>query len=167
MRDYLIAGIAALGCLLYSCNNKRLEASLEARASIEITDAKSKPAVKDEHYGGSFEMISSWDTLKAGGASCNNKAWDNLMRLVGTSRVSEEEALAVLKPDSLVGRLWLGYKGPVVAPFPAFEEEDGFARLLERYEKWRSVIVPLVDENNDEIQSEEEINRAIYKVFYQ
>lgn len=79
----------------------------------------------------------------------------------------ERELEVVFDDRTPVGKLWMSYKGPVPVPETTLEDKLKLRQVYEQWKRYRPIMMRLLDTDGNDGHSDEELNRAAYKILKQ
>ena len=83
------------------------------------------------------------------------------------TKKAEQDLDFLVNETTIVGKLLRDYRGPENVPNPTVGERKTFDELVYQNRRWSGVIRELIDTDNDRKYSEDELNKAVYKVLHQ
>ncbi len=120
--------------------------------------------LKDEIYARTiYREVGSFAQQKIASAVCDLASDDNVI----DDKCLERELEIVFDDRTPVGKLWLSYKGPVPVPETTLEDKLKLRQIYEQWKRYRPIMMRLLDTDGNDGHSDEELNRAAYKILKQ
>lgn len=172
LKDYVMTFILGLGIGIgatFYCS-KRLE------VNVHVSEANKKGYVNAHGRQFSQQAYNLFESefIRMRALSNNDDcrisyslAWvmGNKGEVIPDDRVKQVLDVAC-SPETPIGKLWFQYKGPEKPPALTPAEKAKMTALYAQYKDYQQLIHVLIDPNGDQMYSEDELNKAAYKVLH-
>ncbi len=172
LKDYVMAFVLGLGigagAMLYC--SKRLEVSVHVSETKKKGSVEAHGRLMSQQAYNLFEFefirmraLSNNDDLRLRYSLAG--VFGDKGEVIPDERVKEVLAVAC-NPETPVGKLWFSYKGPEKPPVLTPAEKTKMTALYAQYNDYQQLIHVLIDTSGNQLYSEDELNRAAYKVLH-